>query len=163
MSHNPQTTPTPLSSLAEWSMEHIRDVFEVPNDELSLHAIGGTFSRTIKASLNGTPLNFDGLCALVSAMRHSAASSGLTVEWSCADSAPDDPENRNGLLVGEYRIRGIWKRIPGSDQLSEFERQKKVVVRIQSQSAQAGEDSRLIVKLDIVASDIQVDDHRPIS
>ncbi|KAF7336784.1 hypothetical protein MVEN_02113800 [Mycena venus] len=151
MALNPKTSQ--LSSLAEWSMQHIRDVFEASSDELSLRAIGGTFSRTIKATLNGTPLDFDGLCGLVSAMRRSATS-GLDVEWSRADDAPDDPGNRNGLLVGEYRIRGIWKSNPGSGQLSEYERHKKVVVRIESQSPQAGVDSRLIVKLDIVASDI---------
>ncbi|KAJ7261776.1 hypothetical protein B0H12DRAFT_1069387 [Mycena haematopus] len=164
MAHNPQAEPIQLSSLADWSRQHIRDVFEAPSDELSLRAIGKTFTHTLTASLNGTPLDFDGLCVLVRAMRRSAASSGLSVEWSRADSAPDDSENRNGLLVGEYRIRGIWRSVtPGSDSVSEFERHKKVVVSIQSQSCQAGVDSRRIVKLDIVASDIQVDSGRRVS
>ncbi|KAJ7928832.1 hypothetical protein B0H13DRAFT_966066 [Mycena leptocephala] len=156
MSHNTQASLTPLSSLAEWSIQRIRDVFETPSDELSRRAIDGTFSRTLKASLNGTALDFDGLCGLVSAMRHSAPN-GLKVEWSQADDSPDDLGNRNGLLVGEYCIRGIWRSSPDSEQLSEFERHKKVIVRIESQSPQAGVDSRLIVKLDIVASDIPVD------
>ncbi|KAJ6513021.1 hypothetical protein C8R45DRAFT_332259 [Mycena sanguinolenta] len=164
MARNPQAKVIQLSSLAEWSIKHIRDVFEAPDDELSLRAIEDTFARTISASLNKTPLDFDGLCALVRAMRHSAAPNGLSVEWRRADSTPDDPGNRNGLLVGEYRIRGIWRSVtPGSESISEFERHKKVVVRIQSQSHQAGVDSRRIVKLDIVASDIQVDGDRRVS
>ncbi|KAF7374704.1 hypothetical protein MSAN_00355500 [Mycena sanguinolenta] len=164
MARTPQANLIPLSSLAEWSIQHIHDVFEASSDELSLRAIEDTFARTLTASLNGTPLDFDGICALVRAMRHSAAPSGLSVKWSRADSTPDDPGNRNGLLVGEYRIRGIWRSVtPSSDSMTEFERHKKVVVRIQSQSHQAGVDSRRIVKLDIVASDVQVDSGRGVS
>ncbi|KAJ7364262.1 hypothetical protein DFH08DRAFT_766044 [Mycena albidolilacea] len=155
MAHNPQAKSKQLSSLTEWSMQHIRDVFEAPSDELSLRAIHSTFSRNLKANLNGAALDFDGLCGLVNAMRKSARNR-LDVQWARADDAPDDLGNRNGVLVGEYRIRGIWRSNPGSEQLFEFERRKKVVVRIQSQSAQPELDSRLIMKLDIVASDVQV-------
>ncbi|KAJ7679005.1 hypothetical protein DFH06DRAFT_1165436 [Mycena polygramma] len=146
---------SPLSSLAEWSAQHICNVFEAPNDELSQRAIDGTFSRSVVASLNGSALDFEGLCGLVNSMRHSAPS-GLKVQWSRADDKPDDSGNQNGLLVGEYCIRGIWRRNAGSGQLCEFERHKKVVVRIESRPSQAGVDTRLIVRLDIVASDTPV-------
>jgi hypothetical protein len=104
MSHNTQASLTPLSSLAEWSIQRIRDVFETPSDELSRRAIDGTFSRTLKASLNGTALDFDGLCGLVSAMRHSAPN-GLKVEWSQADDSPDDLGNRVSAALRKMAIR----------------------------------------------------------
>jgi hypothetical protein len=93
MAHNPQAKSKQLSSLTEWSMQHIRDVFEAPSDELSLRAIDSTFSRNLKADLNGAALDFDGLCGLVSAMRKSARN-GLDVQWAHADDAPDDLGNR---------------------------------------------------------------------
>ncbi|KAJ7707488.1 hypothetical protein B0H17DRAFT_972131 [Mycena rosella] len=151
----------PLSSLAAWSVQHIRNVFEAPSDELSRRAVAATFSPALAASLNGKALDFDGLCWLVSSMRASAPG-GLKVEWKHPNEAPDDVLNRNGSLVGEYIIRGIWKNVPDSDsddlRLCEFERHKKVDVRIESQSSEPGLDSRLIVRLGIVASDILVVD-----
>ncbi|KAJ6532009.1 hypothetical protein B0H19DRAFT_464621 [Mycena capillaripes] len=154
MTHNTQAT-TPLSSLTEWSVQHIRDVFEASSDELCQQAINNTFVPTVTATLNGTALDFEGICRLVTAMRRTAPA-GLKVDWSRADDTPDDPENRNGSLVGEYCIRGIWRSSPGSEELREFERHKKVAVRIESQSPQAGVDSRLIVKLDFVATDTEL-------
>ncbi|KAJ7859150.1 hypothetical protein B0H14DRAFT_3446786 [Mycena olivaceomarginata] len=151
MAHNPQAKSKQLSSLTEWSMQHIRDVFEAPSDELSLRAIHSTFSRNLKANLNGAALDFDELCGLVSAMRKSARN-GLDVQWARADDAPDDLGNRSANTA----FAASGESNPGSDQLFEFERRKKVVVRIQSQSAQPELDSRLIMKLDIVASDVQV-------
>ncbi|KAJ7126803.1 hypothetical protein C8R44DRAFT_701604 [Mycena epipterygia] len=146
---------TPLSSLAEWSARHIRDVFEAPSDELSHRAIRSTFSGRLAGRLNGKALDFDGLCMLVNSMRASAPG-GLKVEWKHAEEKTDDPGHRDGSLVGEYTIRGIWKSIPGSEYLCEFERHKKVDVRIESQSSNLRLDSRIIVRLDIVASDIPV-------
>ncbi|KAJ7476066.1 hypothetical protein FB451DRAFT_1132795 [Mycena latifolia] len=149
---------TPLPSFAAWSAQHIRDVFEAPSAELSRRALGATFSQALTATLNGQPLDFSGLCRLVSSMRASAPG-GLKVEWTRADEAPDDELNRNGSLTGEYIIRGVWKRAPGSDELKlrEYERHKKVDVRIESQAAELARDSRLIVRLAIVASDVPVD------
>jgi hypothetical protein len=38
-------------------------------------------------------------------------------------------QTQNGVITGENFLRGIWKSSPGSEQLSEFERNKKVDVR----------------------------------
>ncbi|KAJ7732715.1 hypothetical protein B0H16DRAFT_1770122, partial [Mycena metata] len=162
MAHNNAqvpNTPKRLSSLADWSAAHIRAVFEAPTTEASMHAIVDTFSPRLVASLNGTPLDYAGLCGLVSTMRASAPN-GLKVEWMSAQETVDDPELRNGSLLGEYYIRGIWRSVPGSgaEQRCEFERRKRVVVRlIESQSLDTAVDSRLIVKLDIIASDVPVE------
>ncbi|KAJ6458895.1 hypothetical protein DFH09DRAFT_1150083 [Mycena vulgaris] len=161
LQQQPPMDGTPLSSLAAWSAQHIRDVFEAPTDAQSQRALTVTFSRELVASLNGAPLDFAGLCALVGAMRASAPR-GLTVKWTHAEETPDDPANRGGSLVGEYIIHGIWKNAPDPDSaqqvMSEFERHKKVDVRIESsQGSDSGVDSRVIVRLAIVASDISVD------
>ncbi|KAJ6531974.1 hypothetical protein B0H19DRAFT_463242 [Mycena capillaripes] len=156
MASNTQAT-SPLSSLAEWCMQHVTDVFEAPSDdsELFRNAFDGTFSPSLSGSLNGKAFDFDGLRGLVTAIR-STAPAGLKVDWRRADDTPEDPGNRSGSLVGEYFLRGIWRSSPGSDQLREFERLKKVTVRIESQSPQAGVDSRFIVGLHIVATDTQL-------
>ncbi|KAJ7170862.1 hypothetical protein C8R43DRAFT_1059603 [Mycena crocata] len=151
-----EETETTLPSLAAWSAQHIRAVFEAPSDAHFERAVATTFSQHLSASLNGTQFDFAGLCSLVASMRESAPG-GLKVEWTRAEGTPDDIENRNGSLVGEYIIRGIWRSVPGSEQPREFERHKKVDVRIESQSAESGSDSRIIVKLAIIASDIPVD------
>ncbi|KAJ7761974.1 hypothetical protein DFH07DRAFT_415119 [Mycena maculata] len=145
----------PLSSLAEWSIEHTRAVFEAPNAALGRRALDATFAPTLTAHLNGAALDFAALGHLVASMRASSPG-GLSVEWMRADATPDDPANRGGSLVGEYIIRGIWKRVPGADTLCEFERHKKVLVRIESQSSDPAVDSRIVVQLDIVASDVGV-------
>ncbi|KAJ7158554.1 hypothetical protein C8R46DRAFT_394475 [Mycena filopes] len=154
--------PHKLTSLAAWSAEHIRAVFEAPNTEAATRAIADTFSPHLTTTLNGAPLDYAGLSGLVAAMRASAASNGLKVEWKNAQETTDDPEIRNGSLVGEYVIRGIWRSVPGSEQRYQFERHKKVSVRIESQSPDTGVDSRLIVKLDIVASDLPVENTRTV-
>ncbi|KAJ7503984.1 hypothetical protein B0H11DRAFT_2352952 [Mycena galericulata] len=63
----------------------------------------------------------------------------------------------NGMVKGEYYIRGIFGKIPGSEALVEIETRKQVVGRIESQSSEAGVDSRLIVKLDAIVSVLPVD------
>ncbi|KAK7033292.1 hypothetical protein R3P38DRAFT_790768 [Favolaschia claudopus] len=150
-------------NLADWSKEHIREVFEASTDELSLRAINSTFSRSLAATLNGSPLDFDMLCGLVSAMRkQTLPSTGLRVEWRHADATPDDSSNRNGNFVGEYYIRGIWRAISESEQLVEFERRKKVSARIECgfSSRDNSNSNRRIVKLDIVATDTQIQENR---
>ncbi|KAJ7031337.1 hypothetical protein C8F04DRAFT_701969 [Mycena alexandri] len=166
MAHNNAqvpNTPKRLSSLADWSAAHIRAVFEALTTEASTRAIVDTFSPRLVASLNGTPLDYTGLCGLVNTMRASAPN-GLKVEWASAQETVDDPEMRNGSLVGEYCIRGIWRSVAdsGPEQRCEFERRKKVVVRIESQSPDAAVDSRLIVKLDILASDVPAEKTRTV-
>ncbi|KAJ6624033.1 hypothetical protein B0H10DRAFT_1785408 [Mycena sp. CBHHK59/15] len=148
--------PAPLSSLSEWSMRHICDVFEAPSDDLARRAIAATFSDKLVASLNSVPLTLDELCRLVISMRHSAPC-GLKVDWKQASETPDDSTNQDGSLVGAYTIRGIRKPIPGSNRMCNFERRKKVSARIESQSPEPGVDTRMIVSLNLVASDVLVD------
>ncbi|KAJ7650063.1 hypothetical protein FB45DRAFT_886815 [Roridomyces roridus] len=136
-----------LSSLKDWSIDHIRAVFEAPTDDLSQQAVAETFSSSLTGHLNGNALDYTTLCSLVNTMRASAPK-GLLVEWTRAEATPDDASNRNGALVGEYVIRGICR-----DGV-EFERHKKVEVRITSTLEES--DSRSIVQLDIVASDLRV-------
>ncbi|KAF8071815.1 hypothetical protein FPV67DRAFT_1447297 [Lyophyllum atratum] len=152
-----QTHTASLCSLSDWSVRHIRDVFEAPTDEQSLRAISATFADNINASVNGAPLSREGINQLVLAMRRSSAH-GLTVHWEQAVEAPSDPAtNRGGSFGGVYIIRGIQKTLPGSQKPVEFERHKTVTVKIDSQSPSLYEDSRRIVSLVFVASDNRVD------
>ncbi|KAF8643243.1 hypothetical protein AX16_009132 [Volvariella volvacea WC 439] len=147
---------TNLCSLSEWSIQHIRDIFEAPSDESALRAISSTFSEDLHASVNGSSLSRDGINQLVLAMRK--GSSGLKVHWQQAVEVPQDPStNRDGSFGGVYTIRGIQKILPGSIKPIEYERIKTVTVKIESQSSRLDIDSRRIVSLVFVASDIRVD------
>ncbi|KAG6865797.1 hypothetical protein C0991_011789, partial [Blastosporella zonata] len=118
----------PLVSLTEWSMRHIRDIFEAPTDEQSLRAISATFADNVDGSVNGMSLNREGINQLVLAMRRSSPA-GLMVHWQQAVEASSDPAtNRGGSFGGVYIIRGIHKILPGSQNPVEFERHKTVTV-----------------------------------
>jgi hypothetical protein len=79
-----------LCSLSEWSVRHIRDVFESRSDETSLRAISATFSDKVSATVNGAPLSREGINQMVLAMRRSSPG-GLRVQWQQALEAPRDP------------------------------------------------------------------------
>lgn len=79
-----------LCSLTEWSIQHIRDIFEAPSDEDALRSIASTFSDAVVATLNGAPLSRDGITQLVITMRAGSAS-GLRVHWKQAVEVPRDP------------------------------------------------------------------------
>ncbi|KAL0953259.1 hypothetical protein HGRIS_004509 [Hohenbuehelia grisea] len=146
-----------LSSLSEWSAQHIRDVFEAPSDDAAIRAVENTFSEDLEATINGQPLKRDNIKQLVIAMRQDAPS-GLKVHWHRAVEVPREPSTpRDGSFGGSYVISGIRRQIPGTSQYGEFERHKTVTVRIQSQSSDPTFDSRRIVNLTFVASDIRVD------
>ncbi|KAG5635438.1 hypothetical protein H0H81_011258 [Sphagnurus paluster] len=152
-----RTDSARLCSLVEWSVRHIRDVFEAPTDEQSLRAISATFADDVNASVNGAPLSREGISQMVLAMRRSSPD-GLKVKWMQAVEAPVDPAtNRGGSFGGMYIIRGIRKNLPGSQRPVDFERHKTVTVKIESQSSSVHYDSRRIVSLVFVASDIRVD------
>lgn len=82
-----------LSSLTEWSVEHIRDVFEALTDEESLDAIANTFSENITATLNGKPLPRQGIDTLVLSMRKQSCGR-LKVDWKQSVEVPLDESNR---------------------------------------------------------------------
>ncbi|KAG6812373.1 hypothetical protein H0H92_003184 [Tricholoma furcatifolium] len=123
------TFQEPLCSLTEWSVNHIRDIFEAPNDEQSVRAISTTFAENVDGTINGAPLNWEGVKQLVLAMRRSAPR-GLKVYWQQAVEAPLNPAtNQEGSFGGVYVIRGIQKTLPGSPKPVEFERHKTVTVK----------------------------------
>ncbi|KAK7463388.1 hypothetical protein VKT23_006743 [Stygiomarasmius scandens] len=146
-----------LPTLTEWSVDHIRAVFEAPTDSHALQAISETFSTSLSASVNGRPLNRSGVENLVLAMRRDAASTGLKVDWERTLEVPDDANtNRDGSFGGFYTISGLQKQIPGSHTPMDFIRHKTVTVRIESQVGDQFIDSRKIVSLVFVATDFPV-------
>lgn len=82
-----------LSSLTEWSKEHICAVFESSNTDESLKAIQETFSTSINATLNGKQLGYDEIVQMVIAMRNEAPE-GLKVEWLGAVESPGSSNYR---------------------------------------------------------------------
>ena len=82
-----------LTSLTQWSQEHIRDVFESVSDEDSAKAVEQTFSRSINATVNGRQLGYAAIKSLVSSMRKEAPN-GLKVQWQQTVDVPCDSTNR---------------------------------------------------------------------
>ncbi|KAF9267983.1 hypothetical protein L218DRAFT_656146 [Marasmius fiardii PR-910] len=149
-----------LCSLTEWSVAHIRNIFEADTDSDALDAISGTFSSTLSATLNGNPLPREGIDKLVLSMRHGSCSGkGLRVQWKHTVEVPrDSSTNREGSFGGVYVISGLRKTLPGSEKPTYFTRHKTVTVKIESQKPEEPNvDSRRIVDLVFVASDIQED------
>ncbi|TFK60983.1 hypothetical protein BDN72DRAFT_850056 [Pluteus cervinus] len=145
-----------LCSLSDWSIQHIQDVFEARTDEQALRAIAATFSEKIHITMNGARIPREGLIHSVLSLRK--GSSGLRVHWRHAVDAPSDPStNRDGTFGGVYAIRGIQRVLPGSSKPIEFERIKAVTVKIQSEALNKDTDTRRIVELVFVASDVRVD------
>ncbi|KAK7032284.1 hypothetical protein VNI00_013243 [Paramarasmius palmivorus] len=148
-----------LCSLTEWSINHIRDVFEAPSDEEALRAIEQTFSLSVTATLNGSPLPREGIIKLVLSMRQGGrmgGGSGLRVNWKHTVEVPADPvTNRDGSFGGVYVITGLRKILPDFNRPVTFSRHKSVNVKIESQSPDTHLDSRRIVSLVFVASDVQ--------
>ncbi|KAF9446140.1 hypothetical protein P691DRAFT_709115 [Macrolepiota fuliginosa MF-IS2] len=148
-----------LTSLTAWSMQHMHNIFEAPSDEEALRAIDETFAKNIEASANGKPVRYNDIIGMVLALRKG---SRLKVSWQQARELPlDASTNRGGVFSGAYIIRGIQRILPGANHPVEFERHKTVEVLIEPQSKDISIDSRKIVKLTFVASDIRV--HRQAS
>ncbi|TFK49516.1 hypothetical protein OE88DRAFT_1661992 [Heliocybe sulcata] len=146
--------PKPLSTLTDWSKQHIGAVFELGNESDALMAIEETFSPDVKVMLNGAPMNREGVKQVVLAFRR-AAPNGLKVEWMSVVDVPNDASNRNGSFGGVYIIRGLKHEVPGKG-LLDFERHKSVNVVIQSQYDDPEKDSRRIVNLVFVAANVPV-------
>lgn len=69
-----------LSSLTQWSKEHIRAIFESPSDEQSTQAVDETFSSDMKAIANGRQVGLPEIKQLVLSIR-AESPRGLRVEW----------------------------------------------------------------------------------
>ncbi|KAF8711472.1 hypothetical protein AX14_013277 [Amanita brunnescens Koide BX004] len=157
---------SPLSSLKEWSQQHIRAIFEAGTDEDAVRAIRCTFADKVSASVNGTPLPREGIDALVLAMRNSCGgpvntsgtNASLQVKWMYGVDVPRDPvTNRDGSFGGVYVIKGIKRMVPGLPNPVDFERHKTVTVKIDSMTSDPKVDSRRITNLVFVASDVRAD------
>lgn len=93
MPAQPTKNATRLSSLTQWSQEHIRAIFESPSNEESIQAVDETFSSDITAMLNGKQIGQSEIKQLVCSMR-AESSSGLKVEWKQTIEVPQDVYNR---------------------------------------------------------------------
>ncbi|KAM5537151.1 hypothetical protein V8D89_009084 [Ganoderma adspersum] len=144
-----------LSTFYSWSIEHIKRVFEAKCESDCLQALDETFSQHLEFTFNGSPLTRGGLQKIVLAMLQSSGFC-LNVDWRNAVEVPRDGSNRSGMLGGYYVIRNVRKPLPGSSRLALFERHKSVNVEIESESSDPTFDSRRIVKLAIVATDVPV-------
>ena len=82
---------TQLSSLTDWSVQHIQDIFESISDEAALRAVENTFSDDLIATVNGTRINKQGIKQHVVALRQSSSRCGLNVYWQHAVEASRDP------------------------------------------------------------------------
>ncbi|KDR75970.1 hypothetical protein GALMADRAFT_139735 [Galerina marginata CBS 339.88] len=150
-----QKSATQLTSLAQWSQNHIKDIFESPTDEDCVRAIDETFCKNVHAVLNGKPLGLEQIKQSVLAIRKEAHV-GLTVEWKHTVEVPASSDYRDGSFGGVYFIHGIQRLLTGSQEPAEFVRHKTVTVKIESQSTATDVDSRKIVDLVFVAADIQM-------
>ncbi|KAF8808669.1 hypothetical protein BYT27DRAFT_7163905 [Phlegmacium glaucopus] len=151
-----------LSSLTQWSQEHIQAIFESPSKEESIQEVDETFASNLKleATLNGKKIGQAEIKQLVLSMR-AESPSGLRVEWKQTVEVPQDAYNRNGSFGGFYIIHNIHRTIAGHDNPVKFERHKAVTVIIESQSPDTTIDSRKIVNLVFVASDKRVNGGDP--
>ncbi|KAF9552295.1 hypothetical protein CPC08DRAFT_728730 [Agrocybe pediades] len=145
-----------LSTLTQWSHEHIARIFTSTNDEDSLRALEETFSQDVVARLNGRQIKFDDIKRSVLALRREAVGyGGLRVHWEHSVEASEE-SNRHGSFGGAYVIRGIHRKLPGEAEPIEFERRKTVIVQIESQDDSTERDSRIIVDIVFVAMDVRV-------
>lgn len=135
-----------LSTIYEWSLQHIRDVFEAKSEDECLRAIDQTFSRNIDFSTNGKQLSQADLRCFVLSMV-SSAGYRLKVQWLNALEVPRDDTNRvslhscilsskgliqsaqDGVLGGYYVISNVRKISPtGAPLPGRFERHKFINV-----------------------------------
>ncbi|CAK5275901.1 unnamed protein product [Mycena citricolor] len=142
-----QTTARDLPSLAEWSRVHITSTFTAPTHELTLAALDQTFSRSLKATVNGKPVDFHGFGRMIAAMSGQGKNGGPHVEWVSAYEEDEQDGGRSGTVRAEYIVRDTIGTMPGSKVPMELEVHKKVIARIESQSTRRNLDSRRIVKL----------------
>lgn len=87
-----------LSTIYEWSVEHIRRVFEAKSEDEARRAMDATFARDVDFSTNGKQLAHADLERFVLAM---LAASGfrLKVQWQNALEVPRDESNRVSVGV----------------------------------------------------------------
>ena len=82
-----------LSSLTQWSQEHVRAIFESSSNDEFIQAIEETFSSDLKAMVNGKRVGRQEIKQSVLSMR-TESSGGLRVEWKQTVEVPQDTYNR---------------------------------------------------------------------
>ena len=93
MTTHPTENDRELSSLTQWSQEHIRAIFESSSNEEFNHAIEKTFSSDLKAMVNGKQVGRQEIKQSVLSMR-TESSGSLRVEWKQTVEVPQDTYNR---------------------------------------------------------------------
>jgi hypothetical protein len=89
----------PLSPLTQWSQEHIENIFESKSDSEAMLAIAQTFATSLKGSINGKDLTYEGLKLLVQAVRNSSSNRSLKIEWNKIIESPADEHNRVSAIA----------------------------------------------------------------
>ncbi|KAF7791746.1 hypothetical protein EIP86_002770 [Pleurotus ostreatoroseus] len=115
-----------LSTIYEWSVEHIKNVFEAKSEDECIKALDETFSQHIDFSTNGKQLNRADLQRFVLSMVQ-LSGFRLKVQWQNALEVPRDETNRDGVLGGYYIISSLRKLSPNGTS-GRYERHKFVNV-----------------------------------
>ena len=87
-----------LSTIYEWSVEHIKNVFEAKSEDECIKALDETFSQHIDFSTNGKQLNRADLQRFVLSMVQ-LSGFRLKVQWQNALEVPRDETNRVSCVV----------------------------------------------------------------
>ncbi|PSS36764.1 hypothetical protein PHLCEN_2v1395 [Hermanssonia centrifuga] len=126
-----------LPTLYDWSVEHIKNVFEAKSEDECLRAIHATFSQNIDFSTNGKQLCQLDLQRFILSMV-SGSGFRLKVQWQNALEVPRDDTNRDGVLGGYYIINNVRKTsTTGAPTPGRFARHKFVnVVYVDTQVSQ---------------------------
>ena len=93
MAARPTGNAIKLSTLTQWSQEHVRAIFESSTNEELIQAVEKAFSSDMKAMLNGKQIGRHEIKQSVLSMR-AESSGGLRVEWKHTVEAPQDTFNR---------------------------------------------------------------------
>ena len=93
MAAHPTKNVIELSSLTQWSQEHVQAIFESSSNEEFIQAVEETFSSDIKATINGKQVGRQEIKQSVLSMR-AESSGGLRVEWKHTVEVPQDTYNR---------------------------------------------------------------------
>ena len=93
MATHPRENARELSSLTQWSQEHVRAIFESSSNDEFIQAIEETFSSDLKAMVNGKRVGRQEIKQSVLSMR-TESSGGLRVEWKQTVEVPQDTYNR---------------------------------------------------------------------
>ena len=91
-------------TIYEWSVEHIRDVFEAKSEDECIKALDDTFSQHIDFSTNGKQLSRTDLQRFVLSMVHMSGFR-LKVQWQNALEVPRDESNRVSCAVKSHLER----------------------------------------------------------